>query len=336
MATIPSSSIRWLIAAGQMAGLNMGEIMQEANIDPSVIADQEGQLPEQQATLLRAKVLSKIQDEAFALRTGENIPIGELGVVDYICVSSLDVKNAMENLDRYFRLVAHHYFRLTFSIQNGDGILHYGKSVNSSSSLNWFEQQSTEFTFAVTLTRIRQATNVNVIPKSVHFCHPRPQYAIEYERLFQSSVYFNELVNSLVLPRECLDLRPIQHDTRLHQMLRTFADSTLNTLPPTSGVTSEVLQALKQELQGGEASIASVAKIVHMSERTLHRRLKEEGTSFAELRDKLRCEMAQSLLSDQSITIADVSYLLGFSQPSAFHRAFKRWTGSAPQLYRER
>jgi AraC-like DNA-binding protein len=72
-----------------------------------------------------------------------------------------------------------------------------------------------------------------------------------------------------------------------------------------------------------------------MSTRTLHRRLNEESTSFSKLRDDLRCELAQSMLKNGELTITDITYLLGFSQPSAFNRAFKRLMGITPQLFRD-
>jgi len=336
MTLIPSSSIRWLFITGQMAGLDVGMILHETEIDPAVIADEDGQLPLEQATQLRERVLSKVQDTAFALHTGENIPVGELGMVDYICVSSDNVQTAMENLERYFRLVALPYFTLSFSNRDGDGVLEYRKTTPSTHATNWFEQQSTEFTFAVTISRIRETIRTHVIPKSVHFCHPEPDYRGEYERLFQAPLYFNEPVNAMVLPEECLEINTVPQDTRLHQMLRQFADQALKTLPPSSGVTQNVLEILQREFESGDPSVAAVANKLHMSERTLHRRLKEEGTSFAELRDTLRCEMAQSMLSNHSLAISDIAFLLGFSQSSAFHRAFKRWTGFAPHAYRER
>ena len=336
MAHIPSSSIQWLFITGQMAGLDMGGILRETNIDPAIFKDEDGQLPLEQATQLRERVLSQVQDTAFALHTGENIPIGELGVVDYICVSSCNVQSAMENLERYFRLVAHPYFSLAFYNRYGDGVLEYQKTTPSSHATNWFEQQSTEFTFAVTISRIRQTIRTHVIPKSVHFCHPEPDYSSEYERLFQAPIYFDEPVNAMVLPQECLHIDTVPQDTRLHQMLRYFADQALKSLPPSYGVVQNVLEILQQEFESGDPSVAAVANKLHMSERTLHRRLKEEDTSFADLRDKMRCEMAQSMLCNQSMAISDIAFLLGFSQPSAFHRAFKRWTGSAPHAYRER
>jgi AraC-like DNA-binding protein len=130
-----------------------------------------------------------------------------------------------------------------------------------------------------------------------------------------------------------LDLASSRRDTRLHRLLRGYADAALERLPAASSATGRVLQALKDELQGGRPTLATIAKKVAMSPRTLNRRLAEEGLVFSSLRDSLRKELAESYLRHGSMTVAEVSYLLGFSQPSAFHRAFKRWTGSPPLLY---
>jgi AraC-like DNA-binding protein len=96
-----------------------------------------------------------------------------------------------------------------------------------------------------------------------------------------------------------------------------------------------VFQVLKEKLQTGDTTITNIASLLNMSPRTLHRKLKDAGTSYNELREKLRRELATTYLNDHNINLSDISYLLGFSQVSAFHRAFKRWTGVTPQHFRE-
>lgn len=334
--TVPVSSIRWLIATGKMAGMDMNVLLQEFNITPTMLADQHAQLPIAEVTEFRAKVLSNIENEAIALHIGQKIPIGELGVVDYLCVSSPSVSKAMENLSRYFRLVAHPDFGLSYSEQDGSGLLEYGRQATGSSQFDLFEQQSVEFTFSVTLSRIRAATGSNVVAKSLGFCHEKPGYVQDYEELFQAPIVFGASQNVLVLSEECLELTPDHRDTHLHQMLSSYADAAISKLPQGKGVAHMVLQILNQEFDSGEPTVNSVAKKLFMSPRTLHRKLNDENTSFATLKDSLRYELAQSMLANSEMTIADISFLLGFSQPSAFNRAFKRWTGFAPQIYRDR
>jgi len=89
-----------------------------------------------------------------------------------------------------------------------------------------------------------------------------------------------------------------------------------------------------KELQGGNPAAETIAEHLHMSVRTLARRLAEEDTSHKALLDELRSDLARRYLSDAGLAISEVAFLLGFSEPSAFHRAFKRWTGQTPRQFR--
>jgi len=93
---------------------------------------------------------------------------------------------------------------------------------------------------------------------------------------------------------------------------------------------------MKDELNGGDASLVALAARIGMSERTLQRKLSGQGTSHQKLLDEMRRELALRYLRDPNIAICEAAYLLGFSESSAFHRAFKRWTGATPSEFRSR
>jgi AraC-like DNA-binding protein len=333
--TVPISSIRWLVAAGKMAGLDTLRLLQDIGVTTADLSDQQRQLPYPLVASFRNQVMSTIQNEAIALLVGEQLPLGELGIVDYICASSQSVSNAMQNLSRYFSLMSHPDFALSYIEQDQMGLISYGRQNQLSTRQNLFEQQSTEFTFSITLSRIRMLTNSTINSAAVCFRHAAPDYVDEYQRIFQGPIEFEAANNLLILDENCLALSPENPDDRLHQLLMKYADASVNHLPVTSSVAHRVVEEIKRTLQDGELTSESIANRLCMSPRTLHRRLSEENTSFAKLRDQLRCELAQSMLRNAELTITDITYLLGFSQPSAFNRAFKRWTGLTPQLFRD-
>jgi AraC-like DNA-binding protein len=332
---VPISSLSWLVAAGKMAGLDTHRLLQDIGVSTADLSDQQRQLPYPLVASFRNQVMSTIQNEAIALVVGEQLPLGELGIVDYICASSQSVSNAMQNLSRYFRLMSHPDFALSYIEQDQMGLISYGRQNQFSTQQNLFEQQSTEFTFSITLSRIRALTKTTVKSAVVSFRHAAPDYVNEYQRIFQAPIEFEAANNVLVLDEYCLALSPENPDDRLHQLLMKYADASVNHLPGTSSVAHKVVEEIKHTLQEGELSAESIAKRLCMSPRTLHRRLNEESTSFAKLRDQIRCELAQSMLRNAELTITDITYLLGFSQPSAFNRAFKRWMGLTPQLFRD-
>ncbi|MFO0658260.1 MAG: helix-turn-helix transcriptional regulator [Polyangiaceae bacterium] len=117
----------------------------------------------------------------------------------------------------------------------------------------------------------------------------------------------------------------------LSRVIERHAEALLLSLPElSSGVADRVRQALANGLSDGGVTLAEVAKRLKMSERSLQRKLASEGVSFDALLDEIRRDLALRYLSDRNIAIAEVAFLLGYSEPSPFHRAFKRWTGTTP------
>jgi len=113
------------------------------------------------------------------------------------------------------------------------------------------------------------------------------------------------------------------------------ADEIISRIPVADGVGSDVRRLLTKRVPAGEATIGSVARELATTPRTLQRRLASAGLSFQDLVEQTRQEIAEKYLTDLSLSIAEVSYLLGYSEPSALHRAFKRWKGVTPQAFRE-
>jgi AraC-like DNA-binding protein len=139
----------------------------------------------------------------------------------------------------------------------------------------------------------------------------------------------------LVLLREPLEQPLPRHDPALFAYLERHAEAVLARLPADDArVSNRVRRLVIERLKSGEPNQAEISRKLAMSERTLQRRLREEGTTFAELLDGLRRELAERYLNEAEVGIHEVAFLLGYSEPSAFHRAFRRWTGTTPQGFR--
>jgi AraC-like DNA-binding protein len=176
-------------------------------------------------------------------------------------------------------------------------------------------------------------TGAELRPNRVAFQHARPESIAELERVFRCPVSFSQPRNWIDFPRAHLAV-PIR-SARLP--LREFLDrqARAQMAPLAEAPLDERLRALVGDaLPGGEPKLSWVARRLGTSTRTLQRRLASQGTSFAEIVDEVRRVLALRLLAEHGVSIREVGFLLGFSEPKAFRRAFRRWTGKSPRSFR--
>lgn len=187
---------------------------------------------------------------------------------------------------------------------------------------------------ALLLLQGRRCIGEDFAPRAVHFTHAQPERVSEHERIFQAPVYYGCPRNELVLDRALLLRSQRQAEPRLLAMLDRQLAGLLAEIPEQHSIQDAVRRCMMNQLPERTPGISTVAAKLHMSPRSLQRRLHSEGTSFALVLSDLRRDLALRYLQDARIAIGEVGFLLGFSEVAAFHRAFKRWTGRTPAQYR--
>jgi AraC-like DNA-binding protein len=173
-----------------------------------------------------------------------------------------------------------------------------------------------------------------VTPLRVEFSHAVPSNLSEHRRIFRAPLLFDRPRAALVLPLRVLELPLHGANPGLCTVLERQVSELLADLPGTETVVDRVKRLIVGELSGGEPSAEVVARKMRATPRTLHRWLTAEGTSYREILDGLRRNLALRYLTEDRLAIGEAAYLLGFSEASAFHRSFKRWTGKTPAQYR--
>jgi len=154
--------------------------------------------------------------------------------------------------------------------------------------------------------------------------------------VFRCPVRFAAAANEIVFNRRLLDLQQLHRDEILCELLRERADQLLADTHTTERLAERIIDGLKLQLQLGGTDPAQVAQRLGMTLRSLQRRLQSSSLSMSRLIDDARREVACASLRRRDVPIKDIAHRLGFSEPSAFHRAFKRWTGMTPAQFRQR
>lgn len=317
-----------------MAGVDVDELLAAVGLDRAMVEDLDATVAAPARGALWREAIERTRDPALALHTAEQLPFGTFDVVDYVAAQAPTVGEGMAALSRYFRIIGGD-FVMTFERDDRGGRL----ALELPAGWGARGTYSLEFILTCVVTRFRATVETRWDPVEMQLQHSRPAHVAEYERIFACPLHFERPANLLVFDRATLDLPQPRADTRLRIVLERVAAEALARLPEVQGFTAQVRQVLGQML-GEEASrdptLERVARKLAISTRTLERRLHAEGTSFQAQLSALRCELARSYLANRRIAISEVAYLLGFSEPSAFHRAFKRWTGHTPQAWRSR
>ena len=263
-------------------------------------------------------------DDSIGLHMAQSIPAGALDILEYAFRSSPTVGAGLDQLARYVRAVIDRA-AARFDI------------VDDALAVTWVkpaEPHRVEFAFALIVRMAREATGVSLAPREVHFAHRPPESRLEHRAFFRSPVRFGESSNHLLFSRRDLALPLRSADPALLRIVRRRMDKMLKQIPRQDSIGTQVRRVLLDKLVSGELTAASIAPGLGLSERTLHRRLRAEITSFADILDATRGELAKSLLPEPGIGIGEIAFLLGYSEPSAFHRFFRRWAGTTPLAYR--
>jgi AraC-like DNA-binding protein len=175
-------------------------------------------------------------------------------------------------------------------------------------------------------------------PARVGFAHRAPADVSEHERYFRAPISWGGGINYVEIPIGVLDRPVITRDEMLFSVLDAQAQQLIASRPTKSDGLAKIRATVRAVLEDGQPQLADVAKRLKTSPRTLQRRLGAAGTSFQDVVDSVREELARIYMADteRKYTVGELAYLLGFSEISALSRAFKRWTGMTPTQWRDR
>lgn len=166
------------------------------------------------------------------------------------------------------------------------------------------------------------------------FAYPEPQHSAEYRLMYCTDLAFGASHTAIVFPADYLSLPIVQDETSVKEFLRFAPENILVKYKNGSSLTARIRRRLRQQLPGEVADFDQLASELHMTAATVRRRLHDEGATYQSIKDQLRRDLAIGYLSHSDRSVTDIALALGFSERSAFHRAFRKWTGAAPGAFR--
>lgn len=283
-------------------------------------------LPVWNALLHEAATLRPGQP-GLGLDIGDGVQPRHVGVLGYLVLASDNLGEAVATYQRYERL----FYGLDLAevqMVAGEVEIRWPRGTDSAPLAD-------EVAIAALISFLRRQLDDPPPPSRVSFLHPpEPGQAEACAAFFGCPVVFGDSHTRVCFPASYLAMPMPHRDPGLRQLLDQQAQALLAALPQPSDFDRAVQQLLVRLLPEGEVSVDKVARALHQSTRTLQRRLADRGMSWQQLLDRTREQLARQYLRDPGLSLAEIGLLLGYSEQSAFTRAFRRWTGQTPQVFR--
>jgi AraC-like DNA-binding protein len=268
---------------------------------------------------------NEANDPLLGLHVAAGIDLRDIGLLYYLAAASATVLEALEHLARY-SATSNEEVRVEIAHRADETVLSFVPALE----LGEPRRQYSELVTLAFNRVLRALANRDFSPSRISFAHARNWGLREAHRILKCPLEFAQATDCWVLPKSVMELPIVSEDKRLLHILETHADDLLSERRAAVRLRGVVEHCLLSMLSSGKAQAALVADQLGMSERSLRRQLAEEGTSFAEVLDRLRHRLALRYLEDQRASLQQIAWLLGYSEIGAFNHAFKRWTGTSP------
>jgi AraC-like DNA-binding protein len=322
--TVPAADLRVLGAALRALGYDVGALFSAVGLADSSLAPDDRVPCEYYGAIIAAAQRQHFTPN-LSLAVARATPLGAYPLLDYLVATSDSVGAGVKQLARYFSLVGS---PLTFAIHEGAQVVR----VEFGNATLPF---TVEHQAALMAQHLRAETEGRFTAAAVAFQH-QPDDLAEFSRALGCPVESGKTWNGMLIAAEAWGFPLRRRDPVLRQVLEGQADDILARLPSRAGVAAAVRRTLITRMTSGDTRVGTVARGLAMSGRTLQRRLADEGVSYRELLDDARKVTSGRCLMDSALTVGEVAYLVGYSEPAPFHRAFKRWYGMTPEAFRHK
>ncbi len=337
--TVGAGLAQALLEFAVSKGADLTALTERSGVAPDSLRDQDDRIPLTTYLALMQAGQALCGDPALALHFGETVQLPQLSIVGLICAAAETVGEAHRQMNRYGRLM----------MDEGGGRFSEHLAIVRDLDGVWLEATGRAFVDHPCLIESAFARCVGgaramfqsmpsyadrPVVHAVHFVHQAPAYLAEYERVFRTPLVFGADRNAIQIDEAFLAARMPPSNRYLFGVLSDRAQALLESLEESTTTRGRVEGRLLPLLHTGEASMERIAGELGLSRQTLFRKLKAEGVTYEQTLDELRHQLAVHYLSGRRVSVSETAYLVGFSEPAAFSRAFKRWTGSSPRHIR--
>ncbi|HEX6120600.1 MAG TPA: AraC family transcriptional regulator [Dongiaceae bacterium] len=272
----------------------------------------------------------RTRQDNFGLWFGNQFMPRDLGLWGYAAISSPTVGSALENLVNLF--CYQQGSSVMRCVKRRDGLLRLEYQIVAPDIVA--RRQDAELSLGMFLNVIREGLGPKWAPEEVHFEHPRPQSWKEHESAFDAPVYFSQPANALLFRTDILGHSMPARDLQLLAVMQTCMEQLGPTSAAADSLFDRICAAIRMRLPNGYPTLEQIAHDLRISPGAVQRELSEHNVTYKDAVENTRRSLAEVYLQQRQLPLTEVALLLGYSELSAFSRAFTRWTGTSPRHYR--
>lgn len=328
--SIAVTSTLAMVCTAELRGFATADLLAAAGVTRATLADPDARIPGPTVLAIWQGLRERTGDPALQLVAPTTLPFGAYRVIDYLVAASATVGEGVGRFAGFFGLIAD-AVSLRVHRDRSEHLLSLAMADGSP-----VPPVYVDYVFAALVNRIRMRIRPDLAVRRVELRQPEPPVSAPYGEVFGAPVCFGAADDRLCFSDEEWRAPTVSADAALARLLEEHARILAQRLPPAgSSFKAEVQKAIAAvPPEGGSA--ADIARALHVSVRTLQRKLIKAGTTFRDVSNAVRGQLAVGYLADPKVSIAEVAFMLGFSDQSSFHRAFRRWTGESPGRWRRR
>jgi AraC-like DNA-binding protein len=309
-------------------GLDADKIFRAAGVDPECMFDAAARIPFQTIEALVTEGARQSGDVNFGLREAQYFRPAHLGALGFAWLASSSLRMAFERLSRFSAMIND---ALHISLQDQQEVFQVRFSINLHGENEYLREQGQ---LSIAVKSCRSIAGEKFSPRKVFFRQPEPSDSSTFFEYFRCPVIFGSEFTGLLIDQQWMDKRLTGSNEQLAQLNEHIVVKYLAHAEK-KDIVNRCKASIIDSLGSGGVTESHIAESLHMTSRNLHRKLQKEDTSFKLLLNEVRQELALQYIQDRSMTLTEISFMLGFSEVSSFSRAFKNWTGKPPSEARQ-
>jgi AraC-like DNA-binding protein len=309
--------------------VDIDAFLRSLDIEPETVRSPDAYIPIETYLRIQDEAAGYINDPYLGLHMGEFAQPGSWSILGYLMMNCKTLREAFEKSGRYHRIIGN---LITGRVEMGLGkvrAVYFTPPHAPKMSRHCFDS-----TFSSSVHLARTLSGLPINPLDVTFIYPEPESRAEYERIFHCPVRFGQKDNSMTLDMRLGSLPVRMANPSLLEHFEQYARDFIAQMELNDATTQAVTKIILARLDDESLSIEKVAREMSVSVRTLQKRLEAEGVIFSDLLRDIRQRLAKKYLRE-NYSVEQITYLLGFSEPSVFRKSFKKWLGVTPKEYRE-